>query len=47
MLIPILDEDPSEEIVNMPLLSEAVLAAAWERAEEDEAWSHLDQLPAL
>jgi hypothetical protein len=34
-------EEPAEDAANLPaLLSEAALAD-WNRAEEDEAWSHL------
>ena len=39
-LVTILDEEPS--VPNeTALLSEAALAVDWNRAEEDEAWSHL------
>ena len=44
-IIMILDEEPTEEAINMALLSEAALARDWDRPEEDEAWSHLAQLP--
>jgi hypothetical protein len=37
-LVTILDEEP---IAETALLSEAVLAEDWERAEEDAAWAHL------
>jgi len=47
ILITILDEEPSDEIVNSALLSEPALARDWERSEEDEAWLHLAQLPSL
>ncbi len=47
VIITILDEEPSDEIVNMALLSEPALAKDWERPEEDEAWLHLAQLPSL
>ncbi|OQY32453.1 MAG: hypothetical protein B6I38_04625 [Anaerolineaceae bacterium 4572_5.1] len=47
VIITILDEEPREEDINMALLSEAALARDWERPEEDEAWSHLAQLPSL
>ncbi|MBE2222935.1 MAG: hypothetical protein IAF02_15425 [Anaerolineae bacterium] len=47
VIITILDEEPSDEVVNMALLSESALARDWERPEEDEAWSHLAQLPSL
>ena len=40
-LVTILEEKP---IAETALLSEAVLAEDWERAEEDAAWAHL--LPA-
>jgi hypothetical protein len=38
-LIIILDEEPNE----VALLSEAALAADWNRPEEDAAWSYLQQ----
>jgi hypothetical protein len=38
-LIMILDEEPNEAA----LLSEAALAADWNRPEEDAAWSYLQQ----
>jgi hypothetical protein len=47
VIITILNEEPSEEITNLALLSEPALAKDWERPEEDEAWSHLAQLPSL
>ena len=47
VIITILDDEPSDEIVNLALLSESALARDWERPEEDEAWSHLAQLPSL
>jgi hypothetical protein len=47
VIITILDEEPSDETVNLALLSETSLARDWERPEEDEAWSHLAQLPSL
>lgn len=47
LLITILDEEPSEEMTNLALLSEPALAKDWERPEEDKAWSHLNQLPSL
>lgn len=43
-LVTILEEEAgsrSREIHETALLSEAALAADWERPEEDEAWSHL------
>ncbi len=45
--VTILDEEPLEETFNLALLSEAALATDWLRPEEDEAWSHLAQLPSL
>jgi hypothetical protein len=47
VIITILNEEPSEEITNLALLSEPALARDWEQPEEDEAWSHLAQLPSL
>ncbi|MBX3050731.1 MAG: hypothetical protein KF753_04615 [Caldilineaceae bacterium] len=47
VLITILDEEPAEDLFNLALASEAVLAKDWLRPEEDEAWSHLAQLPSL
>jgi predicted DNA-binding antitoxin AbrB/MazE fold protein len=47
VIITILDEEPSEDNVNLALLSETALATDWLRPEEDEAWLHLDQLPSL
>lgn len=46
VIITILDEE-ADDLVNLALASEAVLAKDWERPEEDEAWSHLAQLPSL
>lgn len=39
VLITVLEPEGSETA----LLSEATLAADWQRPEEDAAWSHLDQ----
>jgi hypothetical protein len=47
VIITILDEEPTDDAVNLALLSESALARDWERPEEDEAWSHLAQLPSL
>ena len=47
VIITILNEEPSEDAFNLALLSEAALAKDWLRPEEDEAWSHLAQLPSL
>jgi hypothetical protein len=47
VIITILDEEPLDEVANLALLSESALARDWERPEEDEAWSHLAQLPSL
>jgi predicted DNA-binding antitoxin AbrB/MazE fold protein len=47
VIITILNEEPSDEITNLALLSELALAKDWERPEEDEAWSNLAQLPSL
>jgi hypothetical protein len=47
VIITILNEEAPEEIANLALLSESALAKDWNRPEEDEAWSHLHQLPSL
>lgn len=47
VIIVILDEEPTDEDNNLALMSEAALARDWDRPEEDEAWSHLAQLPSL
>ncbi len=48
VIITILDEAvDEEEVTNLALLSELALARDWEQPEEDEAWSHLVQLPSL
>jgi hypothetical protein len=47
VIVTILNEAPPDDIANGALLSEATLAQDWDRPEEDEAWSHLDQLPSL
>lgn len=41
-LVTVLDE-PAETPSETALLAEAALAADWNRPEEDEAWSHLQQ----
>ena len=47
VIITILNEEPSDELVNLAHLSEPALAREWERPEEDAAWLHLAQLPSL
>lgn len=47
VIVTILDEVVTSEVSELALLSEAALARDWERPEEDEAWSHLAQLPSL
>jgi hypothetical protein len=47
VIITILDEEPPEANEDVTLLSEAALARDWARPEEDEAWSHLSELPSL
>ncbi len=43
-LVTILEERPAAGIAESALLSEAALAEDWNRPEEDEAWSHLQQV---
>ena len=44
-LVTILEEEPTAEVSETALLSEQALAEDWNRPEEDEAWSHLQQVP--
>ncbi len=44
-LVTILEEHPVTGVSESALLSEAALAEDWSRAEEDKAWSHLQQVP--
>ncbi len=41
------EDDLSDELVDLALMSESALAREWDTDEEDEAWSHLAQLPSL
>lgn len=43
-LVMIMEERPVTGVSESALLSEAVLAEDWTRPEEDEAWSHLQQV---
>ena len=45
-LVTILEEEPKTDILETALLSEASLAKDWNTPEEDEAWSHLEELPS-
>ena len=42
-LVTIMEEQPTTDIPETALLSEASLAENWNRPEEDEAWSYLQQ----
>jgi hypothetical protein len=42
-LLTILEARPAERPPETVLLSEAALAADWDRPEEDEAWEHLQE----
>jgi hypothetical protein len=42
-LVTILEEEPGTSMHEAALLSEAALAADWNRPKEDAAWSHLQQ----
>jgi hypothetical protein len=44
-LVTILEEVPAADASEAALLSEQALAEDWNRPEEDEAWSHLQQVP--
>ena len=43
-LVTILEEEPTTVVSETALLSELALAEDWMRPEEDEAWSHLQQV---
>ena len=43
-LVTILEEEPAAAVAETALLSEQALAEDWLRPEEDEAWSHLQQV---
>ncbi len=45
--VTILDDEPELSALETAMLSEPALAVDWNTAEEDEAWSHLAQLPSL
>ena len=47
VIITVLDDESPDDEANLALLDDAVLARDWECSEEDEAWSHLDQLSSL
>ena len=42
-LVMILEDEPAPNVSTTALLSEESLAEDWNRPEEDEAWSHLQQ----
>jgi hypothetical protein len=42
-LVTILEDEPAAKVPETALLSEQSLAEDWNRPEEDEAWSHLQQ----
>lgn len=42
-LVTILMDEPERDISETAVLSEPALAVDWNRAEEDAAWSHLQQ----
>ncbi len=45
VLVIILEDEPLLRVSETALLSEPALAEDWNRPEEDEAWSHLQQVP--
>jgi len=47
VLVTILNDEVSDELLDLALVSEPSLARDWAQAEEDEAWLHLAQLPSL
>ena len=47
VLITILNEEPDLSARESAMFSESALAVDWLAPAEDEAWSHLAQLPSL
>jgi hypothetical protein len=45
VLVIVLDDEPLLKVSETALLSEPALAEDWNRPEEDEVWSHLQQVP--
>ena len=45
--VTILDDELELGTLETTMLSESALAVDWNTVEEDEAWSHLAQLPSL
>jgi len=43
-LVTILEESPTEGTAESALLTESALAEDWNRPEEEDAWSHLQQV---
>jgi hypothetical protein len=43
-LVTILDKEPAVNVSETALLSEPALGEDWDRPEEDEPWSHLQQV---
>jgi len=43
-LVTILEESPTEGTAECAVLTESALAEDWNRPEEDDAWSHLQQV---
>jgi len=46
-LVMVLDDEAEPTALETALMSQAALAVEWDTPEEDEAWSHLAQLPSL
>lgn len=44
-IVIVLEHKPAISVPETALLSEPALANDWNRPEEDEAWSHLQQAP--
>ena len=42
--VTILDDEEGYDSYDVTLMSEAALAVDWNRPEEDEAWSHIQQV---
>ena len=46
-LVILLEDEEEPTALETTMMSEPALAVEWDAPEEDEAWSHLAQLPSL
>jgi len=46
-LVTVLDDEAEPTALETALMSQQALAVEWDTPDEDEAWSHLAQVPSL